>query len=91
MCIFYFLTYDSTVCKRRTTYKWFRMMSEARLFEANIYFDNKMSKIEKNVLHQKKKKKKKQSYFQPFWCFGWILWKLISMLSCHMIAIRHSS
>ena len=63
------------------------MMSEARLFEANIRFDNKMSKIQKNVLH----KKKKQSYFQPFRCFGSILLKLISMLSCHMIVIRHPS
>ena len=44
------------------------MMSEARLLEANIYFDNKMSKIENRHQSQTfyKKKKKKKSYFQYF-------------------------
>ena len=46
-------------------------MSEARLLEANIHFDNKMSKIEN--LHQsqtfyiKKKKAKLFSTFLVFW------------------------
>ena len=62
-------------------------MSEARLLQADIYFDNKMSKIENRHQSQKFYIKKKESYFQSFWCFGWILLKLISMLSCHMIAI----
>ena len=62
-------------------------MSEARLLEANIHFDNKMSKIEN--LHQSLTFYiKKKSYFQSFWCFDWILLKLTSMLSCHMIAIH---
>ena len=36
-------------------------MSEARLFEANIHFDNKMSKIEKTFYIKKKKKTNKQT------------------------------
>ena len=62
-------------------------MSEARLLQANIHFDNKMPKIENRHQSQTFYIKKKQSYFQSFWCFGWILLKLISMLSCHMITI----
>ena len=40
------------------------MMSEARLFEANIHFDNKMSKIEKTFYI---KKAKLFSTFLVFW------------------------